>query len=62
MTLGVRLSRTLSASLPRINLVEAMLRMDAAYRERRRVEEMTPELLEDIGLTRDEITRMLGRG
>lgn len=40
----------------------ALMRLDAAYRERRRIEELTPEQLRDVGLTRADVERMLGRG
>jgi uncharacterized protein YjiS (DUF1127 family) len=61
MTMGLRLSRVLSASWPAVDPLRRLRRMDAAYRERRRMEELSPELLRDVGLTRGDISRMLGQ-
>ena len=58
MTLGLSLSRLLSASWPAIDPVGRLLRMDAAYRDRRRLQEMPPELLRDIGLTSHDLAKM----
>ena len=38
-----------------------ILRLDAAYRERRRMEELSDEHLIDVGLTRADIDRIFGR-
>jgi uncharacterized protein YjiS (DUF1127 family) len=66
MTIGLRLSRVLAATWPkvepyRIDPIGALQRMDAAYRERRRLEGLTPETLEDVGMTRADLDRILGR-
>jgi uncharacterized protein YjiS (DUF1127 family) len=61
MTIGRRLSQALAASRPRFDPVQFLLRADAAYRERRRIEELTPEQLRDIGLTSEDASMLLRR-
>ena len=61
MPTDLRLSRLLGAALPRLDILGTVLRMDAAWRERRRMQELSPEILEDIGLTRADIEKALRR-
>ena len=56
----LRLRRFRNRATRSFDPMGALLRLDAAYRERRRLEELTPEQLRDIGLTRADIERMLG--
>ena len=60
MNIGLRVSRPLG--LPRLDPVGYLRRLDADYRDRRRLREMTPEQLSDIGLTRADIERAFDRG
>ena len=59
MNIGLRFSRPLG--LPRVDPLGYFCRLDAEYRDRRRLRELTPHQLADVGLTRADIENMLDR-
>jgi uncharacterized protein YjiS (DUF1127 family) len=60
-TIGSSFWRVLGTSWPRIDPLGYLRGLDANYRERRRIEELSPETLRDVGLTADDIARSLRR-
>lgn len=62
MGIGLRRLGMQSFAWPRMDPVGYLLRLDADYRDRRRLSEMGAERLADVGLTVADIDRILRRG
>jgi uncharacterized protein YjiS (DUF1127 family) len=58
---ALRLRMTRSRALPSFDPAGVMIRMDAAYRERRRMQDVTSDQLADVGLTRADVDRIFGQ-
>ena len=61
MISAFRLRMSRLRTLPSFDPAGMLLRLDAAYRERRHMETLDDDQLEDVGLTRADIARALGR-
>lgn len=51
----LRLFRPAFARRPRRGLLSTLLRLDAAYRDRCKLDSLPPERLRDLGLTKDDV-------
>ncbi len=59
---ALRLAMSRPRALPSFDPAGVLLKLDAAYRERRKLEELSDAQMKDIGVTRADIDRILKGG
>ncbi len=59
---ALRLAMSRPRALPSFDPAGILMRLDSAYRERRKLEELSDAQLDDIGIARADVDKVFRRG